>query len=338
MQGSLFRRLPDEIGWECLVRVELNSHHNLRCVCKSWNAALKSPQFYQERKKLQISEKRICVLQKMDSNWKRVVVYDLEKNSYKSLPPIPAQIYGNCHCHVVKQKLVLIGDIFRFGGGNCLLLYDFACSKWREGAAMPEWKDEFASAVDEERGLIYVGGGFHCKYPVASASVYNVEEDRWDLLPDMNTCMDDFTGAFADGKFYVMGDGHYCRTIEVFDSYTRSWKTMENRFRSVSMCFVSAFERLYCFFGMGLIEYDYRQDKLNIVETFPTENWHVSIDFTVAVGHNIFICRWDLIQGETFYLLTPPSERGGGGAFKWTSIERPLGSQGYAINAATLDL
>lgn len=50
--GSLFHCLPDEIGWECLVRVELNSHHNLRCVCKSWNAALKNPHFYQERKRL----------------------------------------------------------------------------------------------------------------------------------------------------------------------------------------------------------------------------------------------------------------------------------------------
>ncbi|GLJ13355.1 hypothetical protein SUGI_0210610 [Cryptomeria japonica] len=333
MQGCLFPRLPDEIGWECLVRVELNSHRNLTCVCKSWNAALKSPRFYQDRKRLKISEQRICMLHWIDGNWD-IVVYDLEKNSCKSLPPIPGPIYGSCNCHVVKQKLVLIGNAY----GKCLWLYDFACSEWREGAGMPEWREGFASAADEERGLIYVGGGFDCKYPVTSSSVYNVEEDRWDLLPDMNTCMDDFTGAFADGKFYVMGDGHYCRTIEVFDSYTRSWKTMENRFRSVSMCFVSAFERLYCFSGMGLIEYDYTQDKLNIVETFPTEDWHVTIIFTVVVGHNIFVCSRDRIEGQKFWLLRPPSERGVGGAFKWIGIERPLSYQSWATNAATLDL
>ncbi|GLJ13354.1 hypothetical protein SUGI_0210600 [Cryptomeria japonica] len=334
MQGCLFPRLPDEIGWECLVRVELNSHRNLRCVCKSWNAALKSPRFYQDRKRLKISEQRICMLHWIDGNWD-IVVYDLEKKSSKSLPPIPGQIYGRCQCHVVKRKLVLIGNAY----GNCLWLYDFACSEWREGARMPEWREGFASAADEERGLIYVGGAFrYCKYGLTSASVYNVEEDRWDLLPDMNTCMDAFTGAFADSKFYVMGNRH-CHTNEVFDCYTKSWKTMEDRFNSVSaVCFVSAFERLYCFSAMGLIEYEYTQDKLNIVETFPTGDWHETIIFTVVIGHNIFICRWDHIEGQTFWLLRPPSERGGGGAFKWTGIERPLSFQSCAINAATLDL
>ncbi|GLJ13372.1 hypothetical protein SUGI_0210820 [Cryptomeria japonica] len=336
--GSLFPRLPDEIGFECLLRVELNSHHNLRCVCKSWNAALKNPRFYQERKRLKISEQRICMAQKIDGNWD-IVVYDLEKNSCKSLPPIPQLIYGTCHCHVVKQKLILIGNTFRAGGGNCLLLYDFACSKWREGAGMPDWRERFASAADEERGLIYVGGGFNCRFGLTSASVYNVEEDRWDLLPNMNSCMDGFTGVFADSKFYVMDhrfyvmENHY-RTTEVFDSYTRSWKTIENRFNSVSVCL---FDRLYCFSGMGLIEYDYRQDKWNIVETFPTEDWHFIV-FAVVVRHNIFICILDRIRGQTFYMLRPPSERGGGGAFKWTAIEKPLGLQGSAIHAATLDL
>ncbi|GLJ42474.1 hypothetical protein SUGI_0880220 [Cryptomeria japonica] len=63
-------------------------------------------------------------------------------------------------------------------------------------------------------GLNYIGGGF-CR-----ASVYNVEEDKWDVLPDMNTNMEYFTGAFADGKFHVMGTSS---RFEVFDSDTGSW-------------------------------------------------------------------------------------------------------------------
>ncbi|XP_059073147.1 F-box/kelch-repeat protein At1g80440-like [Cryptomeria japonica] len=297
--GSLFPCLEDEIGWECLVRVELNSHHNLRCVCKSWNVALKSPHFYQERKRLKISEQRICILHDTPGPRDRVSVYDLAEKKCKTLA-IPAEIYAIEHCHFVKQKLVFITHMSLHCGRNCVWLYDFACSKWRQDAKAPKLRTEFATAADEEGGLIYMAGGYSRlgAEPVRSASVYNVEEDKWDLLPDMNN----FRGVFAEGKFYVM-DNRYCRTIEVFDSYTRSWKTMENRFNS-SHYFLSAFGRLHCFSDKGLIEYDY---------------------------------RWDTVQGRSFYLLAPPSDQTGG-AFKCIGIDRPLGFQGYAIHAATLEL
>ncbi|GLJ46883.1 hypothetical protein SUGI_0988920 [Cryptomeria japonica] len=233
--GCLFPRLPDEIGMECLVRVKLKAFHNLRCVCKSWNAALKSPQFYQERKRLKISEQRICMLQKIDYNRNRVAVYDPNENSCKSLPPIPAEIYGICHFHFVKQKLVLIKDMHLDPRRSFVWLYDFrnGGSKWRQGAKTPtDLSNGFASGADEHGGVIYVAGGFsndEFDNPVRNASVYNVEEDKWDVLPDMNTDLEYFRGAFADGKFYVMGIPSD-PSFEVFDSYTRSWKTMENRF------------------------------------------------------------------------------------------------------------
>ncbi|GLJ13378.1 hypothetical protein SUGI_0210970 [Cryptomeria japonica] len=136
-------------------------------------------------------------------------------------------------------------------GRNCVWLYDFACSKWRQGAKAPKLRTEFATAADEEGGLIYMAGGYSRlgAEPVRSASVYNVEEDKWDLLPDMNN----FRGVFAEGKFYVMDN------------------------------------------------------------------------------------RWDTVQGRSFYLLAPPSDQTGG-AFKCIGIDRPLGFQGYAIHAATLEL
>ncbi|GLJ13574.1 hypothetical protein SUGI_0215640 [Cryptomeria japonica] len=330
--GSLFPCLPDEIGWECLLRVELNSHHNLRCVCKSWNAALKSPHFYRERKRLKISEQRICMLQDIVGVCSRVAVYDQEKNTCKNLPPIPTESNGFVHCHFVKQKLVLIKDcVADFG---CVWLYDFVCSKWRQGAKMPRCQKGtvFACAVDEHGGLIYVGGGFYQEGiyldGLRSASVYNVEEDKWDVLPDMNTSGS--IGAFADGKFYVMDYDKF----GVFDAYTRSWKTMENRF--VSMLFVSGFERLHCFSIRELIAYDYSQDKLNIVGTFPIEDWGQLVNLGVVVSNKIFVRKCDPIQGQGFYMLEPPSESGG--TVKLIGIDRPSGLQGFTISAATLDL
>ncbi|XP_057872335.2 F-box/kelch-repeat protein At1g80440 [Cryptomeria japonica] len=329
--GSLFPCLPDEIGFECLLRVELNSHHNLRCVSKSWNAALKTPRFYQERKRLKISEQRICLLQDTYSICNRVLVYDLQKDSCKSLPPIPLKFYRFSHCYFVKQKLVLITDMVDYYTRACIWLYDFTCSKWRQGAKMPRWRSRFASAADEHRGLIYVAGGYgRLRNPVRSASVYNVEEDKWDLLSDMNTYMEDFTGAFAGGKFYVMGKPTW-PTFEVFDSYTRSWKTLENRLNS--MHFLSVFGRLHCLSAGGLIEYDYSRDKLHIVGPLPTEDFERLIEFATVVGHKIFLSKWDPIEGEGFYMLTPPSETGG--AIKWIAIGRPSGLQDFVICAAT---
>ncbi|GLJ10537.1 hypothetical protein SUGI_0130020 [Cryptomeria japonica] len=323
---SLFPGLPDEIGLECLLRVELNSHHKLKCVCKSWNAALKNPHFYQERKRLTISEQRICML-----DHKGIVVYDLAEKSCRRLLPIPAQIGDSYHCHFAKQKLVLISD-----RSNCVWLYDFTCSKWRQGAEKPRWPIRcFASATDEHRGLIYVAGGKdNFANWVRSASVCNVEEDKWNFLPDMNTYMEYCDGVFSDGKFYVYSGPRIEPTFEVFDSYTRSWKSVENRFNRV--CFLSAFGRLYCLSVRQLIEYDYSQDKFHIVGPHSMEWWEPLL-FAAEVGHNIFVGSMDYDSDQTFFTLTPPSETGG--AFKRIGIEIPSGLRNsFFIRAATLDL
>ncbi|GLJ53360.1 hypothetical protein SUGI_1137730 [Cryptomeria japonica] len=195
----------------------------------------------------------------------------------------------------------------------------------------------FASAADEHGGLIYVAGGSGddtFNSPVRSAFVYNVEEDKWDVLPDMNTYLEFFLGAFVDGKFYVMGNPSG-PSFEIFDSYTRSWKTMENSFNNWRY-FVTAFGRLHCLSVRGLIEYDYSQDNVNIVGTFPTEDWVLSIKFAGVVSNKIIVGKKDPIEGQDFYILAPPSETGG--TLKLIGFERPSGLEGSTICAATLDL
>ncbi|GLJ18028.1 hypothetical protein SUGI_0318120 [Cryptomeria japonica] len=291
--GSLFPGLPDEVGWECLLRVELNSHHNLRGVCKRWNDVLKNPHFYQERKRLKISEQRICmVVQDTEGIRDRVAVYDLEKNSCKCLPRIPAQI---------------------------------------KGAQMPRRLYSFASAADEHRGLIYVGGGYERGHRHHRATVYNVEEDNWDFLPYKKTSGS--IGAFANGKFYVMGSSGI---FKVFNSYMRSWTALENRVNRSHHCFVSAFGRFYGLSVNGLFEYDFSPDKLNVVGTFSMKNMGWFIHFAVVFSNKLFVRKLDSKLNQGFYMLEPPSETGG--TFKLIEVERPLDLQGSAVCATTLDL
>ena len=110
---------------------------------------------------MRISEERVCFLQTAGGIRNRILIYDLEKGSYKFLPSIPIEIDGNFHCHCVKEKLVLISDFISDDtAGNRVCLYDFVYLKWRECARMPRQMNGFASAVDKLRGLIYVAGGY----------------------------------------------------------------------------------------------------------------------------------------------------------------------------------
>ncbi|GLJ13310.1 hypothetical protein SUGI_0210100 [Cryptomeria japonica] len=153
------------------------------------------------------------------------------------------------------------------------------------------------------------------------------------FFPTLNTKVENFVGGFADGKFYVK-DYQFWPNFEVFDSYIRSWKTVENR--SNSLHFLPVFGCLYSLFGRELIGYEYNQDMLQIVGPLSMEDWNRYIEFSVLVSNKIFVSKWDPIQSQAFYMLVPPTETGG--AFKLIGIERPLGLQGSAIAAATLDL
>ena len=337
--GLLFPRLPDEIGRECLVRVELNSHHNLRSVCKSWNAALKSPSFYERRKVLKISEQRICFIKEFLDEFEGVAVYDPEMNSYKSLPPLPIEFDCDFRSHFVKQKLVLIPDNLDLEPTeNHVWLYDFVGLKWKQGAKMTRWMNRFASATDEHGGLIYVAGGYMFGDPISSASVYNVEEDKWEDLPDMNSYMGFFPqGVFSDGKFYVMQS---LECFEVFDSYRRSWRSMKNNFNMEKTSFggryVSAFGNIYYFSANGrLIEYDCCQNKVQVLGSLPGIDSDRFVVFAITVGNKIFVRKCDDTLG--FCMLTLPSETGG--AFKWIDIQNPPDLEGLSTRgAATLDL
>jgi hypothetical protein len=81
---------------------------------------------------------------------------------------------------------------------------------------MPTPRRSFACSVDSFTGLVYVTGGVdeRCN-PLAVAEAYNVEEDKWEILPPMIQphglgC----DGVFMEGKFMVFTED---RSAEFFD-------------------------------------------------------------------------------------------------------------------------
>ncbi|KAH9314042.1 hypothetical protein KI387_022669 [Taxus chinensis] len=344
--GSLFPKLPDEIGWEILLRVEFNSHNNLRSVCKSWKAVLKCSHFYQDRKRLKLSEQRICMIQ--DTGPRngcpydyRVRVFDPIQNIWKTLSPVPKSIGNgkgirvNAHFYSVKQKLVFVGgwDPYTLAATKMVCLYDFSSCKWRQGTDMPRWRDQFASAADAEGRVIYVAGGCNkFRAPLRSAAVYKVDEDKWDFLPDMPTAMDGCQGAFVKGKFFVRD--MYGARIQCFHPHTETWKTMADRRNTGRI--VSAFGNMYCFSSLGLIEYNCSESKWNIVGSYPTDRGRFLVNWATVFGHNIILSTRKDYSSSFVHMLVSPSRTQG--AMKLIEIEIPSGFQGFLSTAATLDV
>ena len=87
---------------------------------------------------------------------------------------------------------------------------------------------------------------------------------------------------------------------------------------------------------MGVIEYDFRQEKTQVVGSLPAEDDAWPLKFAIVVNNKIFVCKWaksESISG--FYMLTPPSKTGE--EFNLTAVQRPSDIQ-VVRDAATLDL
>jgi hypothetical protein len=197
-------------------------HENLRVVCKSWEATVSCPQFYEDRKKLGTSQQCICLVEFQeylgypDADLEFVVsLFDPLEGTKKNLPPLPHfPISHNgiplfCACVWVNQKLVLIGgwnpsDPYHVEALNSVFIYDFSSSKWSRSANMPVIRTSGTFSVSPQALLYIVGGNNDDEDFLRSTVVYNVSKDEWKLLPEMSLEWDECYGAFIHDKFFVI--------------------------------------------------------------------------------------------------------------------------------------
>jgi hypothetical protein len=210
--------LPNDLVRKCLLKVPYKSHDNLKAVCRSWKAMVSSPTFYADRKISGTSEQLLCFIQlvlmvrkcvfvvtvcdPMKGTWERLPLID-----HLHVPGIPI----SCECVAVNRKLILVGGFHHSNSGlmQSVYIYDFESARWSRGADMPTLRFSFACSVDSSTGLVYVAGGTNKdSRPLAAAEAYNVEEDKWEILPPMiqphgrRGCH----GVFMEGKFMVLNE------------------------------------------------------------------------------------------------------------------------------------
>ncbi|GLJ14974.1 hypothetical protein SUGI_0244460 [Cryptomeria japonica] len=141
--------------------------------------------------------------------------------------------YHQCVFVRSKHQLVVVGLFNRRTDIEVVLIFDFLSRKWRLGADMPRNRFEFACAASPTEGLVYIGGGYNGPYTEErspyqlEAFVYNVEENKWNSLPPMNSdpLLDLCAGVFLDGKFYVVLH-QQSESAQVYDPHTRLWRNI----------------------------------------------------------------------------------------------------------------
>ncbi|KAH9311051.1 hypothetical protein KI387_026086 [Taxus chinensis] len=259
----LFPSLPDEVGIQCLLRIPYKYHQKLRKVCKSWEAALNSPEFYPERKRLKTCDEYIFLVTKINhpivcKGFELSVYNPVEDKWGVRLSSIPGRA-GLPVPVAVNQKLFMIGRSDHRKTVAELPNHRYLCA---------------CSASPDGRGLIYIAGGGLISAPGRGtfdrgAEVYHAEKNRWEALPDMNRSMGYWKGAFADGKFYVEST-HIERHLEVFDTKTQVWSSLGWTDAWSSRCVVSAFGKLYSFKREGVMEYDCNKDVWRLLGPLPS--------------------------------------------------------------------
>ena len=107
------------------------------------------------------------------------------------------------------------------------------------------------------------GGKDHNNRAFRAAEVYDVEEDKWKILPPMSQARIECQGVFMDGKFIVIS-GYYgwidrfSRSAEVFDTGEGVWSRVENMW-SIGGCpksCIPASGHLFCFQNLQVMSYN----------------------------------------------------------------------------------
>ncbi|KAH9305861.1 hypothetical protein KI387_010265 [Taxus chinensis] len=313
----LFPQLPEELeGRECLLRVPYEWHDNLRAVNKRWKEVVNSPQFYQDRKRLAILEPYICLVQ--DSN--QVNVYHPSQNRCRSLPLPPIHDEFGVHpyrseCISVNYNLIFMGGSVWINRNNLperhlvamVVMYNFSRKQWLRGADMPIARTHFACSVSPE-GLVYIAGGESFEIMAErEATVYHTEEDRREILPVMKQGERRCSGAFLEGKFFVITH----EAEQIFDVKTRKWTFLDDLWRCSEFLdrnLVTAHGRLYLFEGQSVMEYNCEENVLAWVGFTPRRFILIECLAVCGNGEKVFVYGWDKRLKQVCYIYSLPTK------------------------------
>ncbi|XP_073124049.1 F-box/kelch-repeat protein At1g80440 [Henckelia pumila] len=260
---ELITGLPDDVGLECLIRISQESFSSVASVCRRWKETVHLPEFWRRRKAANSAQKIVVFSQakvgdlgqepgsKKHSPTQvyRLTVCEPETGRWAELPAIPDQTADGlpmfCQLIGIGSNLVVIGgwDPTTWEVSNDVFVYSFVSAKWKRGAPMPGCGRSFFACASDDRRFVFVAGGHDGeKSALRTAMAYDLTEDLWVMLPEMEKERDESAGMFHHGKFYVVGgyvtsmQGRFETSAETFDVASWQWGSVQEDFLNSAIC------------------------------------------------------------------------------------------------------
>ncbi|XP_042518574.1 F-box/kelch-repeat protein SKIP30-like [Macadamia integrifolia] len=213
--SGLIEGLPDELVFLCLAWLPFNLYPVLQLVCRSWRAAIHSPELIKARLEVSAHE-FLCVCTGVEEKlWQ---LYDPLIDDWLTLPDLPTE-RDPVHFGFVStagKLFVLGGDCSYWDDSTNRVTGEFATDRvwsydhilgcWDQRASMLVPRSNFASCVLD--GKIIAAGGLKTMLePISNAEIYDPETDVWAPLPDLPKTGYPESGVVINGKLHVFFDG-----------------------------------------------------------------------------------------------------------------------------------
>ncbi|GLJ34833.1 hypothetical protein SUGI_0701550 [Cryptomeria japonica] len=323
---DFLQELPEQIFRDILLRISYESQSKIKQLLKPAKEMMECFKFYQDRIKFGLANKYICFLQRCE-----VSIYDPIDHSCKPFRT-EHEISHSSKIINVNHKIVVLDGHFSLSPK--IWIYDLLSSTWKRGADIPTPSDrnKYAWCASPD-GSIYIAGGYDtiAGRKLRDAAVYKVDEDKWELLPQMYENVGRYCrGFFIEGMFYVL----YRYRTQRFDPNTRVWTTIANMSLPYSYYYdlLYAFGRLIAFTTKGIEEYDWEGSVWREVEPLPQ-------GFTVLHAtvwyDRIFLRGYSNFMRPIFYMYKP----GAALTERWISIEEPnIFLENYVESIVTIEI
>ncbi|XP_043693863.1 F-box/kelch-repeat protein SKIP30-like [Telopea speciosissima] len=285
--SGLIEGLPDAVALQCLARVPFYLYPNLKLVCRSWRATIRSPELFKVRREVGALEEFLCVCAfEPEKSWQ---LYDPLRDLWLTLPVLPSEIRHLAHFGVVSTA----GKLFVLGGGSDdvdpltgdhygifatdeVWSYDPILQHWDQRASMLVPRAMFACCVLEGK-IIVVGGFTSWRRSIAKAEIYDPETDVWVPILDLpHTHNSACSGVMIGGKLHVLHKG--LSTVQVMENAGCGWAVEDYGLLQGPMAFVHG--ELYVLSHGVIFRQDKEQRLQKIVAAAPTS----ALDFQSRIG------------------------------------------------------
>ncbi|CAK9174648.1 unnamed protein product [Ilex paraguariensis] len=349
---ELIPGLPDDVAFECLIRVPFDHLSTAASVSTAWKVKIELPEFRHRRKITGLTRPIIVMAQAKESHAMKfmsmpvyqLVVYEAESGNWYKLPPLPRFPNGLpmfCQLVGVGLDLIIMGgyDPVTWEVSKSVFIYNFISAKWRQGVDVPGGPRSFFACASDSDLMVFIAGGHdNNKNALRSVIMYDVVKDAWTPLPDMSRERDECKGVFHNEKFHVIGgydtegQGRFERSAEAFDIATWQWRDVEENFLGIATC-----PRTCVDGGDGRL-YMCREGNVVVLEN---ATWQVITGLPIEVINATYLTRWHdrllVIGSPKFgephkgYVMDLKNQR-------WARLEAPEEYSGHVQSSYCLDI